>query len=163
MPSLCTAFLAGGFVGQWYGKVYSHFPRHCSLISFQAFGAAFHLNYFSSRSYDRYNQVTRGLSPYLTATMQEGKRSMENDHDSDYHAEEGLLDLSRLSDYSFVDQLHLRDPTSRESDDLLRKPPSPPAVPPPPDGGSLAWLQCAGAFFIYFNTWGFVNSYGKSW
>ena len=31
------------------------------------------------------------------------------------------------------------------------KPPSPPS---PPNGGSLAWLQVAGSFFLWFNTWG---------
>ena len=29
-----------------------------------------------------------------------------------------------------------------------------------PDGGVFAWLQVAGAFCIFFNTWGVVNSYG---
>lgn len=24
---------------------------------------------------------------------------------------------------------------------------------PPPNGGSLAWLQVAGAFFLFFNSW----------
>lgn len=24
----------------------------------------------------------------------------------------------------------------------------------PPDGGTTAWLQVMGAFFMYFNTWG---------
>lgn len=36
--------------------------------------------------------------------------------------------------------------------------PSPP--PPPPNGGMLAWMQVLGAFFLNFNTWGIVNSYG---
>lgn len=25
--------------------------------------------------------------------------------------------------------------------------------PPPPDGGWTAWLQVAGAFFLFFNSW----------
>lgn len=29
-----------------------------------------------------------------------------------------------------------------------------------PDGGFTAWLQVLGAFFMYFNTWGVVNSFG---
>ncbi|CAF9904023.1 MAG: hypothetical protein ALECFALPRED_004806 [Alectoria fallacina] len=29
-----------------------------------------------------------------------------------------------------------------------------------PDGGFFAWLQVAGAYCIFFNTWGVVNSYG---
>lgn len=36
--------------------------------------------------------------------------------------------------------------------------PSPP--PPPPNGGTRAWLQVLGAFFLNFNTWGLSNSFG---
>lgn len=36
--------------------------------------------------------------------------------------------------------------------------PSPP--PPPPNGGTKAWLQVLGAFFLNFNTWGLSNSFG---
>ncbi|KAI1325353.1 monocarboxylate permease-like protein, mch4 [Xylariaceae sp. FL0255] len=39
-------------------------------------------------------------------------------------------------------------------------PPTPAAPPPPPDGGLVAWLQIAAGFFILFNTWGIVSSYG---
>ncbi|KAF2230512.1 MFS general substrate transporter [Viridothelium virens] len=28
------------------------------------------------------------------------------------------------------------------------------------DGGLFAWLQCAGAFLMFFNSWGLVNSFG---
>lgn len=27
------------------------------------------------------------------------------------------------------------------------------AAPPPPNGGVMAWLQVAGAFFLFFNSW----------
>ena len=30
------------------------------------------------------------------------------------------------------------------------------------DGGFLAWLQCAGSFFLFFSSWGIVNSFGWS-
>ncbi|KAK2009317.1 MFS general substrate transporter [Colletotrichum eremochloae] len=30
----------------------------------------------------------------------------------------------------------------------------------PPDGGPLAWLQVAGSFFLFFNSWGILGSYG---
>ncbi|KAL1297525.1 hypothetical protein AAFC00_006098 [Neodothiora populina] len=30
----------------------------------------------------------------------------------------------------------------------------------PPDGGSRAWVQVLGSFFLFFNTWGLVNSFG---
>ena len=29
-----------------------------------------------------------------------------------------------------------------------------------PNGGLAAWLQCAGSFFLFFNCWGVVNSFG---
>ncbi|KAJ5569671.1 uncharacterized protein N7459_009101 [Penicillium hispanicum] len=32
--------------------------------------------------------------------------------------------------------------------------------PPPPNGGVVAWLQVAGAFFLFFNSWGVVNTFG---
>ncbi|KAF2164712.1 hypothetical protein M409DRAFT_25106 [Zasmidium cellare ATCC 36951] len=36
-----------------------------------------------------------------------------------------------------------------------------PADPPaPPDGGLQAWLQVAAGFFLWFNSWGFVNTFG---
>ena len=28
------------------------------------------------------------------------------------------------------------------------------------DGVSTAWLQCAGAFVLFFNSWGIINTYG---
>lgn len=30
----------------------------------------------------------------------------------------------------------------------------------PPDGGALAWLQVAGGFFVFMNTWGIINTFG---
>lgn len=39
--------------------------------------------------------------------------------------------------------------------------PQPPVGPgPPPNGGTRAWLQVLGAFFLNFNTWGLLNAYG---
>ncbi|KAB8264262.1 major facilitator superfamily domain-containing protein [Aspergillus pseudonomiae] len=35
-----------------------------------------------------------------------------------------------------------------------------PAPPPPPNGGLVAWLQVVGAFFLFFNSWGVVNTFG---
>lgn len=36
-----------------------------------------------------------------------------------------------------------------------------PPVSPPQDGGAVAWLQCAGAFCLFFNSWGLVNTFGS--
>ena len=30
-----------------------------------------------------------------------------------------------------------------------------------PNGGVVAWIQCAGSFFLFFNCWGVVNTFGK--
>ncbi|GKZ32519.1 hypothetical protein AbraIFM66950_001988 [Aspergillus brasiliensis] len=35
-----------------------------------------------------------------------------------------------------------------------------PAYITPPNGGLQAWLQVAGSFFLFFNSWGTVNTYG---
>ncbi|KAK4189131.1 major facilitator superfamily domain-containing protein [Podospora australis] len=37
---------------------------------------------------------------------------------------------------------------------------APSLPPPPPNGGTLAWLQVLGAFFLNFNTWGLLNTFG---
>ena len=33
---------------------------------------------------------------------------------------------------------------------------------PPPNGGTKAWLQVLGGFFLFFNTWGILNTFGPS-
>ncbi|KAK5070777.1 hypothetical protein LTR64_007445 [Lithohypha guttulata] len=47
-------------------------------------------------------------------------------------------------------EAHLPAKTERES----REP------DPPPNGGTVAWLQVLGSFFLFFNCWGTVNSFG---
>jgi MFS family permease len=49
-----------------------------------------------------------------------------------------------------------RDSPTLES----QKESQPAAPPPPPDGGINAWLQAFGNFFLFFNSWGTINSYG---
>lgn len=39
-------------------------------------------------------------------------------------------------------------------------PPGPPGMTPPPNGGAKAWLQVIGAFGVFFNTWGLLNTFG---
>jgi MFS family permease len=36
----------------------------------------------------------------------------------------------------------------------------PPHMQPPPDGGLKAWMQVLGAFMLFFNTWGLINTFG---
>jgi hypothetical protein len=38
--------------------------------------------------------------------------------------------------------------------------PGPPGGPPP-DGGLTAWLQVLGGYFLFFNTWGLINAFGR--
>lgn len=40
------------------------------------------------------------------------------------------------------------------------KPAGPPMPPGPVDGGLICWLQVAGSFGLWANTWGIVSSYG---
>ncbi|RDH27439.1 MFS general substrate transporter [Aspergillus welwitschiae] len=37
---------------------------------------------------------------------------------------------------------------------------STPLPPPPPNGGIFAWVQVAGSFFLFFNSWGIINTFG---
>lgn len=43
---------------------------------------------------------------------------------------------------------------------VTAQPPKPTGPPPPPNGGTKAWLQVLGAFFLNFNTWGLINTFG---
>ena len=45
------------------------------------------------------------------------------------------------------------------SDNETAKAPAPAGPPPPPNGGILAWLQIAGGFMIFFNTWGLLTGF----
>lgn len=56
--------------------------------------------------------------------------------------------------------LALRDPPaslpvaeSDESESEKQTAAQPAIPPPPPNGGLTAWLQVAGAFFLFFNSW----------
>ncbi|KAJ5265706.1 hypothetical protein N7524_006724 [Penicillium chrysogenum] len=49
---------------------------------------------------------------------------------------------------------------SDESESEKQTADQPAIPPPPPNGGLTAWLQVAGAFFLFFNSWGIVNTFG---
>lgn len=58
----------------------------------------------------------------------------------------------------------LDDHASLEKNELVEaEPPNPNNSPSPPlsDGGLQGWLQCLGAFFMFFNSWGIVNTFGS--
>lgn len=50
-------------------------------------------------------------------------------------------------------------PTMSAEDQKPRAAP-PPGIPVQPDGGLDAWLQVFGGFFVYFNTWGLIITFG---
>ncbi|KAH8120925.1 hypothetical protein FP744_10000951 [Trichoderma asperellum] len=50
------------------------------------------------------------------------------------------------------------DEDQEKSTQSTRPPPKMPDAPP--NGGLVAWLQVLGGFFIFFNSWGIVNTYG---
>lgn len=52
------------------------------------------------------------------------------------------------------DQVYLHRTLSQLKDAIIEKEPPPPPKSTKPNGGSRAWLQVAGAFFLYLNTWG---------
>ncbi|KAJ1557436.1 hypothetical protein HK405_016032, partial [Cladochytrium tenue] len=49
-----------------------------------------------------------------------------------------------------------------DTEDTVKPPAGPPSsqASPPPDGGLWAWLQVASGFFVTFNTWGVLNTFG---
>ncbi|KAF2634175.1 MFS general substrate transporter [Massarina eburnea CBS 473.64] len=53
----------------------------------------------------------------------------------------------------------LSDRLGKEEDAYESIPPPAPQVPLQ-DGGPVAWMQCAGAFCLFFNSWGLVNTFG---
>lgn len=57
-------------------------------------------------------------------------------------------------------------PSSGRTDEVEPPPPQIPPAPvvngdPPPNGGTRAWLVVSGSFFLFFNSWGTVNSFGE--
>lgn len=62
---------------------------------------------------------------------------------------------SQVSDLS-------RPETDEKAVQEVVAPAGPPAAgpPAPPDGGFTAWLQVVGGFFLIFNAWGIVNTFG---
>lgn len=54
-----------------------------------------------------------------------------------------------------------QDSTTTIGNMIEKEAPKPAAgPPPPPNGGTRAWLQVLGAWFLNFNTWGMINTFG---
>ncbi|UNI18573.1 hypothetical protein JDV02_004833 [Purpureocillium takamizusanense] len=75
------------------------------------------------------------------------------------------LDCCSSSSPSPIDH----EDSALETREAIEIEPSPPPSPPPvddddtasiPNGGTRAWIQVAGTFFIFFNTWGIINTFG---
>ncbi|GKZ73919.1 hypothetical protein AnigIFM60653_006124 [Aspergillus niger] len=66
-------------------------------------------------------------------------------------------DASSISPLS-VDPIAV--PNSAETEKQSVDEDSTPLPPPPPNGGIFAWVQVAGAFFLFFNSWGIINTFG---
>ncbi|GKZ59105.1 hypothetical protein AnigIFM49718_004962 [Aspergillus niger] len=66
-------------------------------------------------------------------------------------------DASSISPLS-VDPIAV--PNSAETEKQSVDEDSIPLPPPPPNGGIFAWVQVAGAFFLFFNSWGIINTFG---
>ncbi|KAJ6013847.1 hypothetical protein N7540_008438 [Penicillium herquei] len=70
------------------------------------------------------------------------------------HTEQPSI-LSSKSESSIPDPVVDSDNSTTENQTPEKSP-----VPPPPNGGLNAWLQVAAAFFLFFNSWGLVNTFG---
>ncbi|KAF2863311.1 MFS general substrate transporter [Piedraia hortae CBS 480.64] len=54
-------------------------------------------------------------------------------------------------------EVSLPSRVGRPAEQLSVEPPTP---GPPPDGGTVAWLQVASSWCLFFNTWGILNTFG---
>ncbi|KAK1542289.1 major facilitator superfamily transporter [Colletotrichum paranaense] len=89
----------------------------------------------------------------MTSTSNESPRDQEKDAST----REAAIDTSVIA----TDNTSSNDspPTSSsQASPTAEKSTTTPAGPP--DGGLQAWLHILGSFFIYFNTWGLISSFG---
>ncbi|KAM3084419.1 hypothetical protein ACMFMG_001476 [Clarireedia jacksonii] len=75
-------------------------------------------------------------------------------------------DIQQPQDSSLTPQRMSESTKEEKSGDISEvrshneTPIAPPQAPAIPDGGIVAWLQVLGSFFLFFNSWGIVNTYG---
>ncbi|KAK1689531.1 major facilitator superfamily transporter [Colletotrichum godetiae] len=88
----------------------------------------------------------------MASTSNDGPRDPEKDNST----REAAIDTSVIA----TDNTGSSDspPTSSQASPTAEKSTTTPAGPP--DGGLQAWLHILGSFFIYFNTWGLISSFG---
>ena len=92
-----------------------------------------------------------------------GDDTVRGQHDvSTLYAKEDAEGLRQQGEYTKVDQPDTEKSSIRDDRDATPDLAPSPAPPSLPDGGFTAWLQCAGSFFMFFNCWGVVNSFGES-
>jgi hypothetical protein len=74
--------------------------------------------------------------------------SSHSGHDAEKHAESPLE--------QGISDSNNEKPTTTAQAEPAKPPGGPPGMPggPPPNGGTTAWLQVLGGFFLFFNTWG---------
>ncbi|CZT14716.1 related to monocarboxylate transporter [Ramularia collo-cygni] len=77
-------------------------------------------------------------------------------------AEKGSLDSGSISRNASIPQAAGEDSRSLTTEQGVGapKPQEPTDKQPPIDHGSVAWLQCLGAFCIFFCSWGMIGGYG---
>ncbi|KAI0024611.1 putative monocarboxylate permease [Xylariomycetidae sp. FL0641] len=73
---------------------------------------------------------------------------------------------SSVSSHDQLDAAEKQEPVPSSTVAPAPSPSAPAPTPaaggpgPPPNGGTRAWLQVLGAFFLNFNTWGLLNTFG---
>lgn len=85
------------------------------------------------------------------------------------HQQHGDAPIASSFDAKPSDEMSSSNMTDGESDEKAvadaeagippQKPAGGPPGGPPPNGGTTAWLQVLGGFFLFFNTWVCLTSY----
>ena len=96
---------------------------------------------------NRYSKDTG--SPHLTQQQEDLLEASEppfteHDHDDEEHKTAGLRKVVTGASMQRV-------PSSKPSVNNIRS---------VPNGGTKAWLQVLASFFLFFNSWGIVNTFG---
>ncbi|KAF7185693.1 MFS-type transporter dbaD [Pseudocercospora fuligena] len=93
------------------------------------------------------------------------KSNISNNGDEHHqHLSEAQEEIIEAAEPTFVEREHQEEDENGDgNNDLERIASSKPSVnniKSVPNGGLWAWLQVLGSFFLFFNTWGIVNTFG---